>query len=50
MTQEIANVIEYMVKYSENERIKWEELFNHPLFSKGSNVQVNESQYFLYLI
>lgn len=31
MTYEFADLIEYMLKFHEKDRISWEELFKHPL-------------------
>ncbi|CAD8214936.1 unnamed protein product [Paramecium octaurelia] len=33
MTEEIANLIENMLKYNENKRISWNGLFSHPLLN-----------------
>ncbi|CAK65162.1 unnamed protein product (macronuclear) [Paramecium tetraurelia] len=42
MTQEIANLIENMLKYDENKRITWNNLFSHPLLKDQPSSQVTQ--------
>ena len=41
MTLDIAELIEYMLKYSEKERISWAALFEHPLIQTTDGGNIN---------
>ncbi|CAD8113150.1 unnamed protein product [Paramecium primaurelia] len=43
MTNDLAILIESMLKFKENDRISWEQLFKHPLIQSESNVVMNQS-------
>ncbi|CAD8197329.1 unnamed protein product [Paramecium octaurelia] len=45
MTQDFATLIESMLKFKEEDRISWQQLFSHPLISE-ENVLVNQARDF----